>query len=89
MKSDIIKGDYDKYLRDVALKVYENNGESEIDISFKYSPSKLVMVISDPKHSSELLSEYVKILNQMKFENMVSYFTIAYDTRYLTVNLTK
>lgn len=47
------------------------------------------MVIEDPSHAVDLITEYVKILNQMKFENRISYFTISYDARYLTVNLTK
>lgn len=89
MNSDLVKDNYDKYLRDIALKVYEGKGENEIEISFNYSPNKLVMVITDPHYPSELIAEYVKTLNQMKFENRVSYFTIAYDMKYLTVNLTR
>lgn len=89
MSSDLIKGDFDKYLRDIAIKIYDEYGESELRLSFTYSPNKVVMVIEDPNHSIELITEYVKILNQMKFENRISYFTISYDARYLTVNLTK
>lgn len=89
MSSNLIKGDFDKYLKDIAIKIYNDCGESELRLSFTYSPNKLVMVIEDPNHSIELITEYVKILNQLKFENRISYFTLSYDARYLTVNLTK
>lgn len=89
MSSDLIKGDFDKYLKDIAIKIYEDCGESELRLSFTYSPNKVVMVIEDPRYAVDLITEYVKILNQMKFENRISYFTISYDARYLTVNLTK
>lgn len=89
MSSGLIKVDFDKYLKDIAIKIYEDCGESELRLSFTYSPNKLVMVIEDPSHAVDLITEYVKTLNQMKFENMISYFTISYDARYLTVNLTK
>lgn len=88
MSQDLIKGDFDKYFRDIAIKIYNDCGESELRLSFTYSPNKVVMVIEDPRYAVDLITEYVKMLNQMKFENRISYFTISYDARYLTVNLT-
>lgn len=88
MSQNLVNGDFDKYLRDVVTKIYEECEENELRLSFTYSPNKLVMVIEDPKYPSDLLEGYVKILHQMKFEKRISYFTISYDTRYLTVNLT-
>lgn len=89
MSSSLIKVDFDKYLKDIAIKIYEDCGESELRLSFTYSPNKVVMVIENPSHAVDMITEYVKTLNQMKFENRISYFTISYDARYLTVNLTQ
>lgn len=89
MSSGLIKVDFDKYLKDIAIKIYGDCGESELRLSFTYSPNKLVMVIENPNHAVDLITEYVKTLSQMKFENRISYFTISYDARYLTVNLTQ
>ena len=89
MSSDLIKGDFDLSPPGLGIKIYEDCGESELRLSFTYSPNKVVMVIEDPRYAVDLITEYVKMLNQMKFENRISYFTISYDARYLTVNLTQ
>lgn len=89
MNSDLVKGNFDKYLRDIAIKIYENHGESELRMTFNYSPTKMVMNISNPLHPYELISEYVRMITQMKFENKISFFTVSYNGEYLTVHLTQ